>query len=210
MTQEMTRHEEFTTIRVEAYDKLFGHKATEVFSFHRLKAADTVCLTDVLVYPLEVEGVEGPVVAAVTNGMSDFPMYHPEEPDVPLRRELIQYFRVCTEHYAGRLHACAWLPDYDGFALDLDDTISWPDKLVDELQHSLFLQSINRRHAEFRVEIDSDEMSLLWHIPITGEELEYKKSRGMVALINRMEIVGLPWIFDPETRPPLLKPKKRR
>jgi hypothetical protein len=151
--------------------------------------------------------MEDPVLAAVTNGMSDLPMYHPEEPDVPVRRELIQYFGVCTEPFARRLHDCAWLPHFDGFALDLDDTISWPDKLVGDLQHSLFLQSINQVHAEFCVEVDSDEMSFLWHIPITDEELEYKKRRGVVALIDRMEKVGLPWLFDPETRPPLLKPK---
>jgi hypothetical protein len=206
----MTLHKKFTPIRTKAYEKLFGAKPTEVFAFHRFAAADTVCLVDVFVYALEVEGLDRPVMAAVTNGMSDLPMYHPEEPDVPLRRELIQYFPVCTEPYARRLHDCAWLPHYDGFALDLDDTISWPDQLVGELQHSLFLQSINRRHAEFRVEIDADEMSLLWHIPIADEELEYKQSRGVEALIDRMEKVRLPWLFDPETRPPLLKAKKRK
>jgi hypothetical protein len=203
-----TLHKTLTRIRTKAYEELMGDKPTEVFPFHRFAAGDTACLVDVLVYPLEVEGVEGPVVAAVTNGMSDYPMYHPEEPDVPIRRELIQYFRFCPESFARRLHDCAWVPHYDGFALDLDDTIRWPDKLVEELQHSLFVQSINRRHASFRVEIESDEMSLLWHIPITDEELEYKKKRGVVALIGRMAKVGLPWRFDPDDRPPLLKPKK--
>ena len=149
MTKPMTLHKKFTPIRVEAYDDLFGDKPTQVFPFHQFAAADTVCLVDVFVYSLDVEGMEDPVLAAVTNGMSDLPMYHPEEPDVPVRHELIQYFSICTEAYARRLHDCAWLPHFDGFALDLDATISWPDKLVGDLHHSLFLQSINQVHAEF-------------------------------------------------------------
>jgi hypothetical protein len=210
MSQPLMHHKDLTVIRLKAYEELFGDKPTEVFPFTQFSAAKGRCLVDVLVYPLEVEDIEGPVVAAVTNGMSDLPMYHPEEPDELFRRELIQYFKVCTEAYARRLYDCAWVPHFDGFALGKDDTITWPDKLVGDLQHSLFLQPIWPTHAEFFVEIDSHEMSLLWHVPITDEELEYKKSRGVVALIERMEKVDLPWRFDPDERPPLLKPKKRK
>jgi hypothetical protein len=200
-------------VHVDSRRRLRGtirRQAVGDFPLHRFAAADTPCLVDVFVYSLDVEGLDHPVLAAVTNGMSDLPMYLPEDPETPIRRELIQYFRECTEVFARRLHDCAWLPHFDNFALESEDTIPWPDKLVGDLQASLFLPTVHQMHAEFSVEIDSDETSLLWHIPITAEELEYKNSRGIDALIDRMDKVGLPWLFDPNNRPSLLPQKKRK
>jgi len=157
-----------------------------------------------------VEGEDNPVVAAVTNGMSDYRMRDLERPGVLPRRELIQYFHVCTEEFARRLHEASWLPHFDGFSIDVYDSISWPDALAGEFRHSFFLCPPWRSHKNFRVAIDLDEVSFLWHIPITDEELEYKKTRGVNALLDRMEKVDLPWVFDPSNRPSLLKRRKRK
>ena len=47
-------------------------------------------------------------------------------------------------------------------------------------------------------------MTLLWHVPISDAEIEYKKRHGMDALLDRMDAVKLPWIFDESNRPPLV------
>jgi|GEM_PF-1660100 len=200
----MNEHERLSVPRARAYEQLFGSKPSQVFPYHRFAGADTPCVIDVFVYPIEVANVEGPVLAAVTNGMSDFRMVDNQRKDFVPRRELIQYFRVCKDVYARRLHDCAWLPHVDKFALDMFDTIAWPDAVENDLQDAFFLRPIWSPHAAFSLELDSDNMSLLWHIPITRRERAYKQQHGANALLDRMEQVKLPWIFDPANRPDLL------
>ena len=48
-------------------------------------------------------------------------------------------------------------------------------------------------------------MSFLWHIPISEAERAYKVEHGADALIDRLEAVELPWIFDESNRPSLLE-----
>jgi hypothetical protein len=67
-------HQCLTPIRANAYEDLFGSKPNMVFPYHQFAAANTPCLVDVLVYPLEVKDLDGEAFAAVTNGMSDFRM----------------------------------------------------------------------------------------------------------------------------------------
>jgi hypothetical protein len=202
----MTVHQRLTVPRAQAYEQLFGAKPTQVFPYYRFAAADTPCVIDVFVYPLEVADVEGPVLAAVTNGMSDFRMVDKEREEFVPRRELIQYLRVCKEVYARRLHDCAWLPHVDKFAIDVHDTIAWPDAVEKDLQDAFFLLPIWSPHAGFSVELDGDNMSLLWHIPITRKERTYKHKQGVNALLDRMDQVKLPWLFDPANRPDMLPP----
>jgi hypothetical protein len=44
-----------------------------------------------------------------------------------------------------------------------------------------------------------------WHIPISDEERAYKQEHGADALIDRMEVVDLPWVFDENNRPSLVE-----
>jgi hypothetical protein len=197
-------HRRFSPARAQAYEDLFGGAPSAVFPATRFGSLNVSPLIDVFVYPLEVEGEAGPIVVAVTNGMSDRRMTDPLRPAIPPRRELIQYFRVCDEGFARRLHDAAWLPHADGFAVDVYDTIAWPDAPEGEFRDSFFLRPIWDPHAALRVPIESDNMSLLWHIPLTDAELAYKRVHGAEALIDRMEEVDLPWVFDPNNRPPLV------
>jgi hypothetical protein len=202
----MQVHQRLTVPRAQAYEQLFGTKPAQYFPYYRFAGPDTPCVIDVFVYPLTVENIAEPVLAAVTNGMSDFALVDPDRADLVPRRELIQYFRVCKDSYVQRLHDCAWLPHVDKFALAVHDTISWPDVVEGELQDAFFLRPIWTPHAEFALDVDGEEMSLLWHIPITRRELMYKQQRGANALLDRMEQVQLSWIFDPRDRPDLLPP----
>jgi hypothetical protein len=116
---------------------------------------------------------------------------------------VIQYFRVCTKTYARRLHDIGWLPHFDGFGVDLYDTISFPEPFERDLQHSFFLRPIWSLHAEFEIEIASDPMAFLWNIPLTDPELRYKQTYGANALLDRMDQAKLPWLFNPAARPSL-------
>jgi hypothetical protein len=59
-------------------------------------------------------------------------------------------------------------------------------------------------HREFVFEIEGDPVSFLWHVPISDEERAYKQDHGADALIDRMEAVELPWVFDEKNRPSLV------
>jgi hypothetical protein len=201
MENALETHLRLTPIRANAYEDLFGGKPERVFPYHQFAAADAPCLVDVFLYPLEVDGLDCDVFAAVTNGMSDLRMFDKNRPNIFRRRELIQYFRVCTEAYSRRLHDIAWLPHFDEFAIDVYDTISFPEPFERDLQHSFFLRPNCSPHAEFEIEIDSDRMGLLWNIPLTDPELQYKQTCGVNALLDRMDEAKLPWLFDPATRP---------
>lgn len=200
-------HMQLTGIRTAAYAELFGEKPATMFPAHQLVTGpDDPFLIDVLVYPLEVEGLEGPVVAAVTNGMSDIRMAEGDAPEQPRRRELIQYFRQCTPGHAQRLRDMAWLPLYDEFLLDAFHTIAWEWPAVEGTpwKNAVFLEPLWRPHREFTVVVEGDEVSLLWHVPLSDAELAFKREHGIDDLLDRMDEVGLHWIFDEGNRPPLV------
>src|SRR5207244_5019967 len=53
-------------------------------------------------------------------------------------------------------------------------------------------------------------MGLLWHIPISDEERAFKQEHGSNALLDRMDKVKLPWLFDESNRPSLVAEDKPR
>lgn len=201
------RHTKLTKVRRRAYDALFGDPPHTVFPAHELRTgADDAFLIDVFVYAFEMEGRDAPISAAVTNGMSDHRMAEGDDPDQPRRRELIQYFAGCTPGHAKRLRDMAWLPLYDGFLLDSHQTVpwEWPATPGTPWRHALFLEPILRSHREFTVRVDDDEASFLWHVPISDAERAYRKKHGVDGLLDRMQAVELPWVFDEGNRPPLV------
>src|SRR5687768_2552362 len=101
MTDAEARHEKFTETRSRAYAELFDGEPDFVFPALRLRnGTDDPFLIDVFAYSMNVEGEDNDVFAAVTNGMSDHRMAEGDDPDQPRRREIIQYFRVCTDAHA--------------------------------------------------------------------------------------------------------------
>lgn len=200
MTDLHAVHRRWTPVRAAAYEKLFGGKPIEVHPYHRFAPAEETCLIDVFVYHMAVEGRDRPIEIAVTNGMSDFPM---REEGMPRRRELIQYFVACDDRFARGLHQAAWLPHFDDFTLSHLHTIQWPDKIAGDLQHSFLLGPIVYEHADFSVSIDGDPATFLWHVYLTAAEHAVKTTRGPNVLLDRMDEVNMPWILDPNNRPPL-------
>jgi hypothetical protein len=144
---------------------------------------------------------------AVTNGMSDQRMVDPDDRQCWSRRELIQYFPKCTKGHARRLHNMAWLPLFDGFLLDSYHSVAWEYAAVEGTpwKHAFFLAPLIKSHREFVCDVEGDPMTFLWHIPISEKERAYKQEHGAEALIDRMEAVKLPWVFEESNRPVLVE-----
>jgi hypothetical protein len=136
-------------------------------------------------------------------------MAKPGHPHEWKRRELIQYLPKCTEDHARRLHDMAWLPLFDGFYLDSHHSVAWPQPAVAGTlwKNAFFLLPLIKAHREFVFEVEGDPLSLLWHVPISDEERAYKQQHGADALIDRMDAVSLPWVFDEDNRPLLMEEK---
>ena len=207
MTDAEAAHVKLTKVRARAYAELFDDTPDAVFPAHQLRnGADDSFLIDVFVYSFEIEGRDEPVAVAVTNGMSDRRMAKGDDPDTPRRRELIQYFRECTPGHAKRLRDMAWLPLHDKFLLGSNETVAWEWPAVEGTpwKNALFLLPILRSHQEFTMEVEGDEVSFLWHVPISDAERKYRKKHGVNGLLDRMQEIELPWVFDEDNRPPLV------
>lgn len=203
----LEKHMALTKVRAAALEELFGDKPATVFPAHELtNGKDDPFLIDVFVYEFEMEGDDYVIQAAVTNGMSDHAMPDGDDPDSPRRRELVWYSYDCTAEYAKLLRDMAWLPLHDGFHLDAYHSIPWPFPAVEgsPWKNGFFLAPILVEHRDFRLTVDGDETSLLWYIPISDAEREYKVEHGPNALIDKLQAVNLPWVFDPDNRPPLV------
>lgn len=206
MANTLEKHRTLTACRAKFYEELFGSGPTAVFPPHALfRKPDERFLIDIFVYTLATS--TGEIEVAVTNGMSDQRL---SEPDYPLewhRRELIQYFPKCTEGHARRLHDMAWLPLFDEFYLDSHHSIAWEHPAVPGTpwKNAFFLLPLIKSHRNFVFEVEGDKVSFLWHIPISDEERAFKRENGTDALIDRMEAVDLPWVFDEKNRPAMVE-----
>ena len=84
----------------------------------------------------------------------------------------------------------------------------WKDSLIARLGPDNHDDALLEPHVrEFVFEVEGDPVSFLWHVPISDEERAYKQEHGANALIDRMDAVGLPWVFDENNRPLLVEEK---
>lgn len=196
----LERHKELTLLRARAYEELLETKSSTFFPYHNFATRDQDNLIDILVY--ELDGI----FVLITNGMSDCRMPASDEPDRILRAEIIQYFKSYQAEHARRLYDCAWLPHFDCFNLSPLDSIRWPESAIpgSKWKNSLLLQPILKVHQNFRIEIDGDETPLLWHVPISDEELDFKYEHGINRFLDLMDEKKLPVFFDENERVSLL------
>ncbi len=202
----LEKHKALTAVRANAYEELFGCSPSSVFPSHALfKKPNARFLIDIFVYTLETKS--GDIEVTVTNWMSDQRMVDPDYPQEWHRRELIQYFPKCTDGHARRLHDMAWLPLFDDFYLDTHHSVAWEHPAVagTPWKNAFFLLPIITPHREFMFEVEGDKVSFLWHVPISDEERGFKQEHGTNALIDRMEAVDLPWVFDEMNRPAMVR-----
>ena len=101
----------------------------------------------------------------------------------------------------------AWLPLFDSFLLDTCHSLAWEHPAVPGTlwKNAFFLLPLIKSHREFVCEVEDDPVSFLWHIPISDKERAYRQEHGADALIDRLEAVDLPWVFDENNRPSLIE-----
>jgi Suppressor of fused protein (SUFU) len=191
--------EQFAALRANAYRELFGGDPLRLLPHDLFDKPPFGGRIDVYVYELPYEREDGQVQVAITSGMSDYRMTS-EADGSPCRREIIQYFRECKGVDVARLHDLAWLPLAAKFCLDFFETAGPHPAYEDTWPHSLLLQPMVRDHAEFQLDLGGDAMQLLWHVPLSQAELEFKLKYGLDPLLERMGERGLPWVFDENTR----------
>ena len=190
--------EHFSVLRARAYRELFGGEPIRFLPHEVFEKPPFGGRIDVHIYELPYERGEGQVQVAVTSGLSDYRMVRPGD-GTPCRREIIQYFRECNGSAVARLHDMAWMPLAARFCLDFFETAG-PHPTSGSWPNALFVPPLVQPHANFKLDLDGDEMQLLWHVPLSQAELEFKLKYGLDALLGRMQERDLPWVFDESTR----------
>jgi hypothetical protein len=175
--------------RLRLYERVFG-PSTGVLTGHPIGNIPTI---DVLVFQERRD-----YYTLVTNGMSDMRMHMPQNSPDPPRLELEVYVKQVDENITHRLIQDAVFPFVERTYLGHGDTIDWMIPIVEgsKLTADLLIYSILTKHREMKLEIEGDPVQLLWVVPITSEELVYKKENGLDALLSVFDKVKHPMVLN--------------
>ena len=187
----------FARLRDEAYALLFGDHPERIIPHEAFqRPANMGGRIDVHVYDALVADERVQIV--VTSGLSDYAMR--DEEGRAVRREVVQYFRQATEPDIEQLHYYAWTPLAARFCVDVCHTAA----AEGGGPGALFLSPLVSEHREFSLELAGDRMELLWLVPLSAAEMEFKVRHGVEALLERMDERKLPWIYEAASRPALV------
>jgi hypothetical protein len=195
-------HGRLTKERVVSYDHVFGSRPIAAFPFTFFDygyVGEDICI-DVFIYEMHVKHEH--IYALVTNGLSDRRMSDDTDAMNANRTELIQYVQRYSEDYAKHLHSMAWTAAFKDFRVDAGDTIAseLPGVANSKWQHGFFLQPFLAEHRESGLMLAGDPLSFLWYIPISTDELEFKREHGLQTFLAVLDESELPWVFDEQTR----------
>lgn len=183
--------------RERVYEELFGTPATFVWHETTPRAPHV----DVYSYPPGHAGRS--YFTFITGGMSDLPMYVPQGREEVRRAEIIFYSAEPSDA------AIAWLQFLAHFPHDFQTWLATGHTLPNgqppsplgegsRLDTMLLVESPREpdRTLSERLQIAGEPVQLLWLLPITSAECEYKLEHGVEALMARFEERGLPLLFD--------------
>jgi hypothetical protein len=164
------------------------------------KHCDSEYFQDLRLLSFESEYRGTPFTIVATLGMSSRPM-NVSVASALRRAELLCYLPPSLKNRTWWLAWLAEFPFIDNTWLGHGHTIHMERPLFDgsALQHLLVLPSLVRPHRnmEEHVTVDGDPVGLWWIVPITPSELEYKRARGVDALLDAFDEKGLPFVLDP-------------
>jgi len=195
----------FRQAREAAYTELFGEPLSvshellpqiphiDVYTFKRTSKRPE---GDQFVYPL------------VTGGMSDLPMTVPQQAvHSPRRVELVFY---CTEPREEYIQTLRWLAHFP------HDSKSWlghghtmpngnpPEPLWGSagLNTVIFMPPIVSKDQTLpnRFQINGDPVHLLWVVPLSAAECNYKLQNGFDAMLDLFDQNQHPHVFDPKRK----------
>lgn len=184
--------------RKSLYDQCFGE-------FVGIRQDIHAPYIDILIYKRKFASgtdKEQEFYTLITNGMSDIPMATPNTVGVNGSvAELVMYVREPHERYVHLLQYLACYPHEENTWLGHGHTISWPHKLhsASDLQHFLIATPILRQDRQFRkiLSMDGAPVNLLWVLPITNTERNFKRARGTAPLLDLFSTSGeFHWILD--------------
>ena len=141
----------------------------------------------------------------VTGGMSDLPMtVHPREMGVPRRVELIFYCHEPREEYISTLrwlahflhNANSWLGYGHTMPNGNPPAPFWGSEAMDTV---LFMPPIVMKDQTLPTELilGSDPVHLLWVVPLTTAECNFKLKNGFDAIVGLLQQHRHPYVFDP-------------
>jgi len=134
----------------------------------------------------------------LTSGMSDQPI--PNAMDGEKRVELEMHVSQVNKDYYSRLVQDAAFPFVDRCTLGHGDTIAWNMPIANQskLTEELFIYSPYRSHREMDFWIGDEKLTLLCCMPITLEELGYKKRHGIDKLLAAFDAAKLSCVVNPK------------
>lgn len=187
---------QFTAERETAYDRLFE-------TCQRVHHETVPLVPHIDIYDYEPTK-ERPFHTLVTGGMSDLPMKVPRQVGRQGRRaELVLYASEPKDEYVGLLRGLAHMPHAAGMWFATMDTLQFsedPEPLfpASELTGLFLLPTpvLDDRRLVDELVIDGDPVSLLWVVPITPAESDYKLAHGAEALLEVFDRNALPVVFD--------------
>jgi hypothetical protein len=172
-----------------------------------VSAYTTNCLALAYVCPPGYSGRD--FYTLVTGGMSDLPMRIPRGASAN-RTELVMYVPEPKEVYLEILRFLAHFPHEHNTWFGHGHTFPngqppqpyFEDSVLDT---TLMISSIARPDSTLheRLKIDKDPVHLLWVVPITTAESEFKLQQGIDALMDLFDRYDHPFVLD-ETRPSLV------
>lgn len=179
-----TRKKNWLT-RLDAYESVFG-PAKKVYPG---SAPDI----DVLVFRDNKD-----YYTLVTSGMSDRRMFMPKDSEDPRRLELEMYVKDIKKPQIDRLVNAAEFPFLEKTYLGHGDTIDWAEAITrgSNLEADLLIYSLLETHRQLTLFIRGDNVQLLWCIPITSAELDYKKEHGIDAFLDILDDANHPIALD--------------
>jgi ribosomal protein L27 len=190
----------FGTLRDEVYLRQFGD-AKEVI--HEMPSF--IPHVDVMEY-FRV-GWESGACTLVTSGMSDLRMNIPQEANAIRRVELIFYCKEPRRIYSETLRKLAHFPHdqkswFGTFHTMVNGNPPAPLWDTESMNSILFLPPVVKEDMNFHEQLvlDGDGVDLLWVVPITEKECEFKLSKGIDALLEIFSKNCHPFMFDPERK----------
>jgi len=194
-TEESTQ--EFCKARESVYGRFFGDSENV---FHEV--IPLVPHIDVYTYPPGYKGRS--FYTLVTSGMSDLAMTLPENAKgFSSRVELIFYCSEPKPEYAELLRRFAHFPHDNNTWLGFWHTIPngtppMPFGKSDVLDSFLFMPTIVKPDSSLRdeLELDGQQVSFLWLVPLSTPECNFKLQHGMNALLDLFEKHRHLHVFD--------------
>lgn len=186
---------EFAKIREQHYDLCFGECESV---YHEV--IPMIPHIDVLAYK---PNSDRPFWTLITSGMSNLPMTMPSDISQNYSRaELVFYTQSPEKIYLDMLRTLAHFPHDNETWLASGHTMpngNPPEFIFEnspELNTFLFLEPLLSSDRNIDIKIESNQLQLLWVLPISNAECNFKLEKGTDSFLDILEENNHPFVFE--------------